>query len=439
MVNTGKNPAEIAVVGDEPEALLFTVLCAEAGIPSYLVGAFRDEDRRNARLTGIDEALWLLQIHKRSGRISLQSDIEQLPLSSLRTLVIVGHPTNPQLSNVLEMKIRKLAPHLTPGTQISFAGIVRPRFTSSIFKATLEKYTGLKVGIDIGLSYIPLHWTGERLQEFRERPKVVASCEGPLSSRLQEDLLAIFPAITKASTVELAEAAGLFSALSGEVISALRLDLAKMSERLGVDFGRALDLCNGTGSILEDHSTRVLGRESIGANIVLSSSTRREGSRLIRAAHRVNEDYQAQVMEMIGKALKQCGQRLRRSKVAILGTEGLLRNSWAKPEPPRIIEKLQSRGVQVSFCPSETGGEAWRQLVGNHARVESNLLRAASSARCVVVALPKSAALELDASQLALVMDSPGAICDLSEVLEASNVERAGLFYTSIGRGTLVS
>jgi len=34
-------------------------------------------------------------------------------------------------------------------------------------------------------------------------------------------------------------------------------------------------------------------------------------------------------------------------------------------------------------------------------------------------------------------MNRPGAICDLTRVLEASNVERAGLFYTTIGRGTL--
>ena len=72
-----------------------------------------------------------------------------------------------------------------------------------------------------------------------------------------------------------------------------------------------------------------------------------------------------------------------------------------------------------------------------HARVESSLLRAVAEANCTVVALPKSSTIELDANQIANEMNRPGAICDLTRVLEASNVERAGLFYTTIGRGTL--
>src|SRR5438034_10746575 len=76
-------------------------------------------------------------------------------------------------------------------------------------------------------------------------------------------------------------------------------------------------------------------------------------------------------------------------------------------------------------------------MVGEHAKVENSLLRAVAKANCTVVALPKSCALELDADQLATEMNRPGAISDLTRVLEASNVERAGLLYTTIGRGTL--
>ncbi|MBO0887954.1 hypothetical protein J2P12_02525, partial [Candidatus Bathyarchaeota archaeon] len=79
----------------------------------------------------------------------------------------------------------------------------------------------------------------------------------------------------------------------------------------------------------------------------------------------------------------------------------------------------------------------WTKIVGEHARVENSLLRAVAKANCTLVALPRSYASELDPEQLASEMNRPGAVCDLSRVLEASNVERAGLFYTTIGRGTL--
>jgi hypothetical protein len=78
-------------------------------------------------------------------------------------------------------------------------------------------------------------------------------------------------------------------------------------------------------------------------------------------------------------------------------------------------------------------------LLHGHAQIEHNLMRAVGGANCTVVALSRSAARELDATKLAVEMNRPGAICDLTRVLEASNVERVGLFYTSIGRGTLTT
>jgi hypothetical protein len=76
-------------------------------------------------------------------------------------------------------------------------------------------------------------------------------------------------------------------------------------------------------------------------------------------------------------------------------------------------------------------------MLGENARIENSLLRAVAKANCTLVALPKSSASEFDAEQIAAEMNRPGAICDLTRALEASNVERAGLFYTTMGRGTL--
>ena len=46
---------------------------------------------------------------------------------------------------------------------------------------------------------------------------------------------------------------------------------------------------------------------------------------------------------------------------------------------------------------------------------------------------------ELNVPKLASEMSHPAAVCDLTGVLEASNVERAGLLYASFGRGILES
>src|SRR5207302_8031408 len=142
--------------------------------------------------------------------------------------------------------------------------------------------------------------------------------------------------------------------------------------------------------------------------ITRSRTQRRNGARIVRAAHYISEKYQSQIVGMIGRALSHCGYPFRRSRVAIIGTDGLLMNPWSKPESPPIIESLRKRGARISLYPGETGSQPWAQMVGDHARVESSLLRAVAKANCTVVALPKSSATELDPDQLAAEMNRPG-------------------------------
>ena len=427
----------VAIVGDNPEALLLSVLYAEAGISNDLVGPFGDDGRTHTNRPGLEEALWLLGILRKSGKIGITPDYQRLPLSRVKTLILTTHASSSGQTNALEMTVRNLARGLATGTNIAFTGLCKPRFTSSVVRSIIENHGGLRMGVDLNLYYIPLFWGGERIREFKEKRRVLAGFDDAVSTTFQTELLRVFPTLSLTSTMEVAEASGLFSAVSREVAIALELELAKMSEGHGINYDEVLELCRDTRITPSERSNPILERESIGTSIALSSSQRRNGPRLLRAALSVNEEYQSQIVEMIRRALGHCGYPFRRSRVAILGTDGLLKNPWSNPESPPIIESLQKRGARVSLYPGETGSQPWAQMVGDHARVESSLLRAVAKANCTVVALPKSSATELDPDQLAAEMNRPGAICDLTRVLEASNVERAGLFYTTIGRGTL--
>lgn len=427
----------VAIIGDTPEALLLSILYAEAGIPNYLVGSFGEQGRAHANRPGIEEALWLLGILTRSGRISLASDHRQLPISQIRTLIFAVHASNHGSTNSLEIMMRNLASGLAPGTSVAYAGLCSPHFTSSVLRSTMERISGLKAGADFGFHYVPLFWDGEGIQEFKEKPQVLASLQPVGSLVFQEEFLQVFPSLSLASSVEVAEASGLFSAVSNEVGRALALELAGLSERTGVNYDEVLDLCKGTKLSLIARPMPPPGRESIGTEILLSHVLLKRRPQLAHAAHSINQEYQSQLVDMVKVALKHCGYQFRRSRVAILGTDGLLRNSWSKLESPPLIQSLQKKGALVSLYTGENGSEPWARIVREHARIENTLLRAVAKANCTVVALPIDCASELDADQLAREMNRPGAICDLTGVLEASNVERAGLFYTSVGRGTI--
>ncbi len=433
-----ENPT-VAIVGENPEALLLSILCAEAGIPNYLVGPFGDDDRTHANRPGIEEALWLLGILTRSGKVSLRPDLHQLPLGAIRTIFMTTHASSPDQTNSLETTLRSLAPGLSAGTTVAFAGLCRPHYTSTTVKSTVERQSGLKSGTDLSFYYLPLFWSGERIQEFKEKPKVLAGLQEPGSSTFQQDLLRVFPTLSLAPSVELAEASGLFTAISRDVSRALGLELAKISEMHGISYDDVLDLCKGTDLTPVGRCRSSIGRESIGTEIALSHSPRRDAPKLVRAAHSINEAYESQIVDLIRRALSHCGHPFRGSRVAILGTDGLLNKPWAKSKSMPLVESLRRKGAHVSLYPGETGSHPWTELVGDNARVENSLLRAVARASCAVVALPNSFASEFDTEQVAIEMNRPGAICDLTRVLEASNVERAGLFYTTIGRGTLDS
>jgi len=171
----------VAIVGDNPEALLLSVLYAEAGISNYLVGPFGDDGRTHANRPGLEEALWLLGIFKKSGKIRITPDYQRLPLSQIKTLILTTHVSSAEQTNALEMTIRNLAPELASGTSVAFAGLCKPRYTSSIVKSTIEKHGGLKIGVDMNLYYIPLFWAGERIREFKEKRKVLAGFDDAIN------------------------------------------------------------------------------------------------------------------------------------------------------------------------------------------------------------------------------------------------------------------
>ena len=361
LISSMEENHSVAIIGDNPEALFLSVLYAEAGIPNYLVGPFGDDGRTHANRPGLEEALWLLGIFKKSGKIRITPDYHRLPLPQIKTLILTTHVSSAEQTNAFEMTVRNLAPGLATGTSIAFAGLCKPRFTSSVLKSTIEKHGGLKIGVDMNLYYIPLLWAGERIREFKEKRKVLAGFDVAPSNAFQEELLRIFPTLSLTSTIEVAEASGLYSAINREVTRALQLELSKMSEAHGINYDEVLELCRDTRITLTEHTNATPERESIGTSIALSIPQGRNSPRLVRATHSINEEYQSQILDMVRRALSHCGYPLRRSRVAILGTDGLLKNPWSKPESPPIIESLRKRGARISLYPGETGSQPWHR------------------------------------------------------------------------------
>lgn len=434
-----KNPvsdSKIAIIGNQPEALFVSNLFAEVGQPNWLVGHFDETMTKRVENGGLTEARWLLGVHRKAGTTTLVSSIEELSANPPKMVVLTGHSVNQRELSELERSTRSLCKILPQGASLTFTGLCRPNFTSTILREMIEKHSGLTVGRDIQLSYVPLFWGGESLRKFREKPKLVAGIGAATPSLAQEVFLSIFPSISTSPRIGAAEAAGLFGPIYRDVLRALEFDLASLCESNALDYSEALGLCRQSGMDNLGIPSSFVARDAIASSIAINSSGGRGSLSMVKAARRINEGGQQRVLDLVKNALSLCGKRFRHSRIAILGFSGLESPRDVKPIPPPIIQTLERRGAILSVYPGRDNRWFESGLLGKAIRVENTPLRAASKSSCALVALDTSDYGEISPQKLASEMNHPGAICDLSRVLEASNVEKAGLFYTSIGRGS---
>ncbi len=424
----------VGIIGSQPEALLLSVLFAEAGISSILSGPFDPLLDRRVTRNPLDQARRLLGIHMANRRIEVVNNLDTLRYSTIRHLILTSHMDTSQSIALQERVIREISKSLSIGTSIILTGLCRPGYTSTV-SSLIERMGGLKPGADVRLCYVPLLWDGEGLQAFRETPRILASTEADTIADVHELFFNVFPAITSVSNIKAAEAAGLFAPVYREVAGALELELASICVRGGVDYADALRLCRGVGSL---GSPRLFARRgSIGSEIAVSVGSGLSGPSLIRTARRVNEDLDRRIMVMVKGALARCGLRLRHSRIAILGLDGLGVNLGLRPESIGLLQALNRRGAVVSVYPGSGLGWTEGDALGARVTVERSMVKAVEKANCALVALERPEVGELNPHRLAAEMSHPAALCDLTGVLEASNVERAGLFYASIGRGSL--
>ena len=426
---------KIVIIGNQPEALFLSTLFAEAGRPNRLVGNFDEISSRNVEGGGLAEAKWLLGVHRRAGTTQLLSSIDDLSANPPSTIVLTSHAVSQREQEELERTIRALCKLLPQGASVTFTGLCPPNFTSSFLRETIEKHSGHRIGSDVQLSYLPLYWGGETLQKFKEKPKLIGGIGSEAPSVAQEIFLTIFPSISASPKLGAIEAAGLFGPVYRDVLRALEFELAGLCEADNVDYSEAVELCRLSGTNGLDIPRTFIGRDSVASNIALNSSSQRGSMSVVRAARRVNETGEQKVLDLVKNSLSLCGRRLRHSRISVLGFAGLKSPRDSKLSPPQVIQTLERRGAIVSVYPGRDLRWFDSGRLGGRVRVENSPLRAASKTSCALIALDTFDYDEISPQKLASEMSHPAVICDLGRVLEASNVERAGLFYTSIGRG----
>src|SRR2546427_3895084 len=203
----------ITIIGDNPEAILISVLLAETGNPNNLIGTLGSDSGDQRSVRGTEEVARLLQIHTRSGAVKKMSSTDEPQPPDLSLCFLTEHADDASNGMRVERQVRQLATMLRKGQTLVYNGLCSPSFTHNRLKPILEKHSGDRVGEEIGLCYVPFLWSGENVRGFLETPKVISGLGPEHLQRGQEVMLSMFPSLTVTSTLETAEAGGIWGSI----------------------------------------------------------------------------------------------------------------------------------------------------------------------------------------------------------------------------------
>jgi UDP-N-acetyl-D-glucosamine dehydrogenase len=284
---------------------------------------------------------------------------------------------------------------LQKGQLVVLQSTTYPGTTEDIVLPILER-SGLKAGADFDLAFSPERIDpGRRDYTVENTPKVVGGIT-PQATRRAADVLRVMGApVMEVSSPRAAEMTKLLENIFRSVNIALVNELARLSERMGIDIWEVIAAASTKPfGYMPFTPGPGVGGHCIGVDPYYLSWKAREYdfyTRFIELAAEVNQSMPFHVVDLAEMALAEAGEPLKGAKVLVLGVSFKRDIDDARNSPSeRIIELLINRGAQVTYhdpyVPAfQVGGDVFlreRLTLLSQPLSEANL----KGADCIVVA-----------------------------------------------------
>jgi nucleotide sugar dehydrogenase len=312
---------------------------------------------------------------------------------------------------------------LHSGVFVIYGGIAGLGSIEGIIKEILENTSGLKVGKDIGLAYVPIYSSNyEPIKSINDLELQVAATEKISLKSAVVVLQSIAKSIKQVTDIRTAEIAILFRIAKQDTDMAFANELAVFCENSKTDYCEVSKIVGFKDSsfypaILEDINKNqayllLEGVENLNSKL-----------RLSLLARQINEEFVKHAVNLTQDALRGCGKTLRRSRIAVLGT------SCSRTVTDAFISLIETKGAKTSiFDPSSKMVLAELQIV------KGSLNEAIEGTDCIVVLTCQEQFKRLNFKKLKNIMKSPAIIIDLVGMFEAKKIETEGFIYRGIGK-----
>lgn len=365
--------------------------------------------------------------------VDFTTDPRKLSESSF---IIVAVPTpvsldkTPDLSPV-EGASKIIGEHISKGTIVVFESTVYPGVTENICVPIIEKYSGLKCGVDFKVGYSPERINpGDRVHTLRTITKVVSGIDG----ESLEEIRAVYELVVEAGTypvanIKTAEAVKVVENSQRDINIAFMNELAMVFDRMGIDTNDVVDGMDTKWNAL-GFRPGLVGGHCIGVDpyyFTYEAENLGYHSQIVLSGRKVNDGMGEFVTGVTIKQMVLAGKAPKKAKVAILGITFKencpdIRNSKVGD----IVKGLRSFGVEPVVVDSWADSEEARIEYG----VELTSLNEVVGIDCLILAVAHSEFQEITPDDIdAMFASSPHkdrVIIDVKGVLEREVFEGRG-------------
>ncbi|EGP4779052.1 nucleotide sugar dehydrogenase [Enterococcus faecium] len=290
-----------------------------------VIGFDTNEQKIDLYKRGIDPTLEVGDDAIASSDMLFTSDPSQLRRAKFH-IVAVPTPINqdktPDLSPI-EGASKVLGENLTRGSIIVYESTVYPGATEEICIPILEKYSGLKCGVDFKVGYSPERINpGDKIHTLEKIVKIVSGMDEETRTEIAKVYeLVISAGVHLASSIKVAEAAKVVENSQRDINIAFMNELAMVFDKMGISSIDVIEAMNTKWNALKFYPGLVGGHCISVDPYYFISEAEKLGyhSQIVSAGRKINDSMGEFVASATIKELVKTGKKVKDAKVGILG------------------------------------------------------------------------------------------------------------------------
>jgi len=391
------------------------------GKEHHIVGFDINASRISTLVGGTDYTNEVTDEELKEVNINFTADASKL---SDTDFIIVAVPTpiseqnQPDLTPLIKAS-ETVGKNIAEGTIVVFESTVYPGATEEVCVPVLEKFSGLKCGIDFFVGYSPERINpGDKEHTFTTITKVVSGQTPEVLEIIADTYSSVVKAgVYKASSIKVAEAAKVIENTQRDVNIALMNELALIFDLLDIDTAEVLAAAGTKWNFL-NFSPGLVGGHCIGVDpYYLTYKAQAVGYQpdVILAGRRINDELGKYIARTLVKKLIKQGIGVQGAKVTVLGLtfkENVpdLRNSKVID----VIRELQDYDIDVQVTDAEAGSKEAEREYGVTLIPYAEL----EKADAVVLAVPHKEYVQKGWSTIqSLLKNEKGILVDVKSIL----------------------